>query len=146
MILRGGEAGKSHLQACGIGPMRSTESGETIGEDRASTENIEKSDDRHGHQDRAWEMARRDCATRRKKSAAYSSPHSAPKVILLNTLKLKRLSEGSAKRSGWYSRSVPCRCRMNGRIAQHCDGDHGEQAADVGNPFTEAQAEMRDES
>jgi len=29
---------------------------------------------------------------------------------------------------------------------QHCDGDHGEQAAGVGNPFTEAQAEMRDES
>ena len=45
--------------------------------------------------------------------------HSAPKVILLNTLKLNSVSGGATMRSGWYSCKVPRPKCKKGRAARN---------------------------
>ena len=51
-----------------------------------------------------WRAGLRDSPA---KMAAYSNPQSAPKVILLKTLRLKSVSGGVTRRSGWYPDNEP---------------------------------------
>src|SRR6267142_4931453 len=103
---------KPRLSTCGIGPIRSTLSGET----NASTEAVPRMNIRaiigaEIKTERA--MFRAGARHSPARIAMYSKPERAPTASLLHTLMLYVLNSGKLSAKGWYLASEPRPAVMN---------------------------------
>ena len=85
-------------------------------------------------------MARRIAAFAGERLRCIRSPVSAPKVILLKTLRLKRVNGGATSRKGWYAGACRARRLKNGSDNQHGDRDQKNYCADIVDPLADAEA------